>query len=823
MNNIPLKTSLGFSIVEQENLWVLDLTNLRVFKGLSVLSSILGDLIIEKIETSQGDISILYKINPNINPELVDMHIFYIQVYARSGVLNEVLSIKDEFHYQLRTVFGTFQRPTWGKLIHPEFYGEDPTISMPKALVFPFHYSSEKEEVDYQFILERAESTGSLKEFFLRLTIERHYKESINLKSLPYAVVDDLKVRTYIAGSTRISEALNDRIQTACSRGLTQYSEDYRNYSTLFEQLEKTNIGKLDSVNFYWNKNFTTFILREQPGSNVRFIKKLLLVIEDSLICSGLLMGKELKVVIGSIYVVLYLSHLNRVLNFAINCERKKFSTDIYLKRMPLLESLALQKDHSLSFRGIKVFLVHHITSEIIALIETFRKLQATSLSVAFVKYGGVVPTDYLNALLDLPKDEIFMLGLVRKLTDSEHEYYSLADYYSEVQEYSILKKYLEEKKFKYMEAMKLLVGNMFLKTCIEAKEKRQPVLLIEDGGYLAPFLNEYSLMGKTVSEVFKLYLLGSDNTSKFSDWIKDILIGTIEHTRNGYDRLEKVQTDFSKLFKPAYSIAVSKNKIVIEAKEVAHSILSAIESILHSQGLILSSRNIIVLGSDGNIGKFLLEYLKPGRLEPKEDNLIGVDIKYHSEHCKHSVLMYRTLNDIPKDVFYSLDLFIGVIGESILKDSNIEELILYGNKPKLFFASGSTKNLEFLHLANWIESVMETNEIAGFSVSSEYSRTYDPQTGLELGGKLVLKFDTTSKTDLQKNLPYLEKTIYLLGDLTPINFLYYGVPTETMDIIISDLTTVSLGMVDQFKQNKLPSPLVYGVDISIDSWGNAL
>ncbi|HNW30106.1 MAG TPA: hypothetical protein PKN50_16620 [Spirochaetota bacterium] len=36
--------------------------------------------------------------------------------------------------------------------------------------------------------------------------------------------------------------------------------------------------------------------------------------------------------------------------------------------------------------------------------------------------------------------------------------------------------------------------------------------------------------------------------------------------------------------------------------------------------------------------------------------------------------------------------------------------------------------------------------------------------------------------------------------DLSPINFLYYGVPAESMDSIISQLTKLSLGIVGRYR-----------------------
>jgi hypothetical protein len=83
----------------------------------------------------------------------------------------------------------------------------------------------------------------------------------------------------------------------------------------------------------------------------------------------------------------------------------------------------------------------------------------------------------------------------------------------------------------------------------------------------------------------------------------------------------------------------------------------------------------------------------------------------------------------------------------------------------------------------------------------------------MDLGAKIVFKIPDMN----------LEKEIYLISDGSPVNFLFFGVPTESMDPIISQLASVSLGMVNQYKNKKLPQPELYAVDHQIDVWGNIL
>ena len=144
-----IDTTLGISLHKEESYYAIDITELRVFSGLSVVARILGDQVIEMLENQPGDVAFLYKISPNINPELIDMNVRYIQIYSKRGVLDNILEFKDEFQEHLRSVFGTFQRPIWGCMIHPEYYKNNHESS--RALLFPFHHHSENEDIDYIF------------------------------------------------------------------------------------------------------------------------------------------------------------------------------------------------------------------------------------------------------------------------------------------------------------------------------------------------------------------------------------------------------------------------------------------------------------------------------------------------------------------------------------------------------------------------------------------------------------------------------------------------------------------------------------------------
>lgn len=804
-----IPNSIGIPLHQEEDCYLLDITSLRVFTGLSVIARILGEQILDLVQNQPGDIAFLYKINQGINPELIDMKINYIQIYSKRGVLDNISKYRDEFQDHLRSVFGTFQRPIWGSVIHPEYYNN--THEESKALIFPFHLHSDNDDIDYTFILERVEYQNQIDQYFFRITIEYYKDFSHESKTFPFVIVDDLSSRVYIEGSSKLADSVSEKILHASKKGHFQYTEENIIQSHIFEQIIKTGIGKIEQINFIWDSRFSEFIQSASTTIRTSSIKKIFLTLEDNTISNILKNGEIIKIKIDNYYTYLYLSRLSKVLNISVNIGKKSLSLDHYLSRMPHLESVANKVNSDLDFSDIKIFLIHHITSEILALIEAFRKLNVEDLNVMFVKYGGVVPSVYLDVLLEIPTSNFFSTGLIKSTTEEKKDYFTLSRAYSDISKFKELSQYLEEKKLSFYDAMKFLSSYFFLLFCEKARKDNKKVLLIEDGGYISPFFQELALNKEKAEDVFKNHFLHTNFNGNIGEYLHSILVGSVEHTRNGYDRLLKVLQSKKTLFLPTYSIAISKNKVVEESQEVAHSILSAIESILHGQGMVLSRRKTILLGSAGNIGTFLASYLKNGRLHPTNHELIHVDLKYSGKED----LCYRYINEIPEEQLLSLELFIGVIGESILKKEFFEKLLLNGTKRKILFASGSTKTVEFSDLIAYINqlAMSESPVVGGYPVKLQFDRIKDPQSNIDQGG--IVKFS------IQKDSQKIDKIFYLLSDLTPVNFLFYGVPTETMDIIIRQLTTVGLGMVDQFQKNRLPPPGLYAVDKEIDEWGN--
>lgn len=792
-----LETTLGVPLLEDKH-WKIDLKELKIFTGLSVLSQIIGDQIFDELESGTGDIHFLYKLNPNINPELIQMQIYSIQISSESGILDELSFRKEDLQNYLRTIFGTFQRPTWAKYIHPEFFNEDQKKFLNQVLVFQFE--------NLFFLLSRSSNERQIGKFFLRLKItnENPFDSLKNTES--YHLVTDVQDRKYIAGTSKLAESISEKVLTSVQKNLTSYVEEKTSYNLIFSSLEKTFLSEVEQICFHFSSSFTEEIQNLSKFEQVQVYKKIFLTFEDKNISEEILKEKIIEIETNkNIRVFLYTSRKNKFLNLSFGEVKKTLSLENYLDKMQILKSILKEE---LDFKNVSIFLIHHITSEILAVIELIRNLKPVSLDMMFVKYAGKIPEAYLDSLFNINDENFFMAGLSRHLSEDNKEYFSLAKYYSDLKGHEIFSKELETERLKFYEAMKKISVYFFLHRLEKTIFENKKILVIEDGGYLSPILNEYMFLDRTIGEIYEEFSIPTklESSKKLKDILDEFLIGTIEHTRNGYDKLQKVKSQFQKFETTTYSIAISNEKVIEESKEVAHSILSAIESILHGQGKILSKRNIIILGAKGNIGSFLVRYLLGGRLHDTNLKLVEVDLK-----CNEKNSGYKFLSDIPKNEFLDLDLFIGVIGDSILKSDLIKELILKGNKRDLFFASGSTKTVEFSDLTEYIYSILDNPNILTEDLSIQISKILDPQTLMNQGSLVKLK----SKK--------VEKNLYFLGDLSPINFLYYGVPTETMDKILAQLIQISLGMVKNYNAKNIPEKGIYAVDKEIDEWGNLL
>lgn len=804
-------TSLGVSYrIKPDSTISLVLSEVRMFTGLSVIARLLGDEILEQVYGGESDILVRRRIIKDITPELASIGLANIQVYARHHVLEKMPLDRQKFLYQIRAVFGTLQRPSWGSVLFPELFDTDTKPPGAQALLFPFHLHPESEEIDYFFLVERDTNRK-----FLRITIESEYESRLNLDAIVHTTVDDLDRRTYIQGLTRMAETFCLGMQRDFENHRTEHVETARRHPDFFKQLQQAGLKNCESIGFHWRSDRIDRYLNKSHRESVTFVKMLLLVLEDREITSLLSEGRTVEVEIGDKRGFLDVSRLGRNLNLSF--ERKRSEVDLahYLHRMPQLEKTAQSRQNI--FTKTDIFLVHHITSEILGTIKALEIMGAPRITVLFVKYAGIVPPDYLETLLSLPSEKFSFYGLQKIENEARPGgFFSLSSQYSDIAGLKDLDMAMTELSDFFM-AMRTAAGHLFFKAALAAQADGRRILLVEDGGYLAPHLQRCSIEKQTLQTTLESFnldhkILGKATKQSLQNWLSQSMPGTIEHTRNGYDRIRQVLDESGSLAFPTMSIAISKIKRDGESIEVSASLLHAIESILHGAGLVLGERNAIVLGSRGAIGRNVMKDL----VARTRALVLGVDIMVTNDDAT-SLPGSREVSDVsrlPRDEWLLCDLILGVVGTSILDQDILIDLVLNAKKPALFFASGSTKTVEFAQLSEWLQKLcaMEQPMLGDLPVRILSKPIRDPQTALIQGTWVRI-----SRSDG----PLRE--LYLLGDLTPINFLYYGVPTESMDAILAQLLQLSAGLVNLADQGRLPEPGLYAIDHEVNAEGEPI
>jgi hypothetical protein len=141
-----------------------------------------------------------------------------------------------------------------------------------------------------------------------------------------------------------------------------------------------------------------------------------------------------------------------------------------------------------------------------------------------------------------------------------------------------------------------------------------------------------------------------------------------------------------------------------------------------------------------------------------------------------------------------------------VLGRAEVEELLLHGTAPVVTFASASTKTVEFQDVAAWIERLLATSSprVGSHRVEIFPDEILDPQSGRLYGMGFTFRFAAAARP---------EKRLVLLANLTPVNFLFYGVPTEVMDRVMAQLLRATLGLVRAVRRRpRLPARL-YAVD----------
>ena len=770
---VELATSLGPPLVLQDGVWTIELGELGIVHGLSVLSRALAEVVVARCRPERFELVAERKLRARENPELVNVYgIDHVRIAIDGAVADDVQHDPTTFERRLRTLLGSLQRTRYREALLPE----DRAAS--QALLAEFGDGPKR----LRFLLEQvARRDGGWGAF--RITVEPAMGARTDVSQLPHLVIDDVEDRQFIAGSTRIAETWAEAVRREAERGRRSFHEGRSAHSHLFHQLDQAGLSALQRVSLRWSATAQTYLLESVPSDVAHLLKRVLLACEDRQVRRLLAERAVVRVDSGPLQVYLDEAQLGRVLELSLGRRRERRDVDDFLRRMPAMSAVVAAAEGAQPLAGVHVFFVHHMTAEIVATIGALRALGCRDLVTLFVAYSGEPPASYLDAVLDLTPDEFRALALVNVPERGHVEgRYRLSEHYSQLDEAPAIAAALRRHDGEYLPAMRAAAVVSFLAMCARAEAAGERVLIIEDGGYLAPPLHDALLDGRTLGEFATLLGHCIDDPRPLTDVVGMRLIATIEHTRNGFDRIAEVEARRGRLATPAYSIAISRLKREVESREVSASLLNAAEAVLNAEGLVLARRHALVIGSLGAIGSELVRGLS-ARLDDPTAQLVGVDIAATSKH--DGCATARTLGEHGRERWLATDLVVGVAGCSVLQADDIEAWLLDSTRAQLTLVSGSTKKVEFRDLMLWLDRLVRSDAptIAGRAVAIAVDEMLDPRSARLYGHRWCFTFDDGRV-----------RTVLATGELTPLNFLFYGVATELIDEVLAQLVTVTLG-----------------------------
>lgn len=811
-------TSFGIPLMEQgDGHFLIDMTDMHVFSGIPGFVISLANQVVEECRNSSVDILTRVMVDSENTPELANLGLSHVLVYARGPVARNLVENREGFVRHLRLVFDAVQTPGWGGLLFPGAFkaekdgvcGTDEHENT--AMLFPFH--TDCEGAHRYFILLENDREGR----FLRLTIEDGTESRLFLKRIPHRVVNEIGRHHYRQDISVMAEQIFTGIHRECQNQHNEYNEIPGRQAALFELLITSGLSNITGAVFRWTQEISEKLLLDQDSVFVLLLSKILMLLEDEGLVKTLSAGNTLEMVDQEDRVYMDLSRKGAMLNISIGEPRKQPDMQSHLKRMPGLLQTQKGTDRGI-FQNYRILLIHHATSEVLGFVKALDLSDCGFLTTLFIRYQGVVPGFHLEDMLSMPHQRFLFFALQRiELRDSVDGAYILSRQYSPLKGLGPLDRALRLLRGNYLDSMRLSAGHLFFKEAFAAKNEGRELLLIEDGGYLAPLLSRLCHEQKTLSHALKRFHVEVPPEVQtdilLEEWLKDLVPATFEHTANGYYHLQAVEKACGGLAFPAFTIATSRYKNVVEAEACAYSIISAVESIFNGLGKCMMHRHALVLGSRGNIGRFLMQIMT-GRVS--YGTATGLDMK-NADEQETNMKEFSHISDLGKEEWKSLDLFLGVTGVSVLKQDFFENLLLEGSAQDLFFASGSTKTVEFESLTAWIEALsnMDRPTIGPHAVRIKKRPIKDPQNQILQGHHVRIVFE--KKPGNPTPFHFSHKDLYLLGDSMPINFLYYGVPGEVIDGVFEELFSVLSGFVSHPKEERTYEPGIFAVDVNIN------
>ena len=410
-----------------------------------------------------------------------------------------------------------------------------------------------------------------------------------------------------------------------------------------------------------------------------------------------------------------------------------------------------------------------------------------------------------------------------------------------------------------FLNAQRSLCAYNFLRALAKGQEEGKEVFIWEDGGYLNPIIDEAIESGISVAEFRKAYMIPEDEETdrllkeNFAESLRNVFIGSVELTRNGYDMSAEIaeRRDMNTNF---FSIAASYEKVMLEGDSITLACIDALSQVLYSTGCGLRNRNILIMGARGNLGRLSVNHLT-NLLEIPETQLWGCDVKVDwpkpkpdsipewakwsssdkpLEHVSGESAAY---GEIPERVRYGFDIIFGWTGgpKTVWRDGkkiayqtisgqDVADWLTKGTqKDKLYLVSGSTKTIEFSDVLVWLEALLNApeedrminetklDELTVGPIPDQLSIAAVAQMWPDKNPPTVIarNFGTQFTFTFLQDGVQVTKVIYLVNNTMPVNFMFYGTPTEIMDMTYSQVASCAAALV----ANKGGEPGVYPTD----------
>lgn len=412
-----------------------------------------------------------------------------------------------------------------------------------------------------------------------------------------------------------------------------------------------------------------------------------------------------------------------------------------------------------------------------------------------------------------------------------------------------------------FLDAQRSICAYNFLRALARAYNTNKKVFVWEDGGYLNPIIDQAIEDKLTLEQFREKYMVPSDSAvdkilkGSFMEALQKCFVGSVELTRNGYD-MNAAIAETREMNTKLFSIAASYEKIMLEGDSITLACLDALSQVLYSTGYSLRNRNVLILGARGNLGRLCVKHLA-NILESSKEQLWGCDLKVEwqkpepdsipkwaewsacdvpLEDVAGEVAAYKNL---PEEIRYNLEVIFGWTGgpRTVIKDGkpihyqtiegqDVADWLTYGKeKANLYLVSGSTKTVEFSDVLLWLETILNKDagerKINGILLDDFIAAPIPDQ--LSIAAVAQVWPDQNPPAEIKRNFGtqftfifkqddvQVTKNLYLVNNTMPINFMYYGTPTEIMDMTYSQVTSCAAALL----KNADTVPGIYPTDYS--------